>query len=135
MPAGSSRTAIGSAVAPWQVKRVSDLLAGPRAFVPALRPDGTTLLVARDAVVWVRLPVAAERDPAGDAVLPSELDVRVRLRSGGAVTGYVSFVRPADSGRLADHLNDADPILHVIDDESVVLVRKSHVASVEPLVR
>jgi hypothetical protein len=110
-------------------ERVSDLLNGPREFLPAIdcETDAMTFL-ARSCIVVAR--VAGPLWDVDELNLPLEHEVEVVLSNGQALAGLVSYVLPSENSRVVDYLNDPAPFLALVEGERVALVNKRHVLRV-----
>lgn len=115
-------------------ERLSDLLGKGAEFVPALDAHtGSVAFLAAANVMTVRADAAAEAAAAGAEgeaealTIPTEHDVEVTLSDGRLLHGIVAYVRPANRGRLVDHLNDGAPFLVLESDDEVLFVNKRHV--------
>ncbi len=116
-------------------ERVSDLLNGSAAFIPALEPaTGTMTFLQRASIAVAR--VAAAEEPADDSyTIPTEHEVEVTLADGSRLTGLVAYVAPEARSRLVDFLNRPEPFLRLLERDRVALVGRAHVARVAILPR
>src|ERR1700687_53335 len=112
-------------------ERLSDLLNGAGDFVPAydLDTDAMTFL-NREGVLVARLPGHVELEGAEQETLPTEHDVEIILDDGAKLRGLVSYVLPSEHSRLIDFLNDAPLFFRLLEQKSVALINKRHVACV-----
>lgn len=113
-------------------ERVSDVLARPEPFFPALDHASDRMTFVHGAgVALARVPRALEEGGADDATIPTEHEVEVTLLDGAAVRGVVSYVLPPDQSRAVDFLNLPAPFFRLFAaDGDVLLVNKRHVAHV-----
>ncbi len=113
-------------------ERPSDLLNGATAFLPMIDPDtGSMWLINCAAIAFMRVPIDAEIDE-GDALETNEThSVRVTLKDGRKLEGYLRYVRPTDSSRLTDHLNEPPMFFRLLEPDRAVLVNKHQVRVVE----
>lgn len=108
-----------------------DLLNGTDEFVPAYDEAAQAMsFLHRGAVSVVRLARALDPGDAEALTLPTEHEVQVHLTDGTLLAGLVSFLRPPDSARLVDFLNEASPFFRLLEADAVALVNKRHVARV-----
>jgi hypothetical protein len=110
-------------------ERVSDLLNGPREFLPAVdcKTEAITFL-ARSSIAVARVP-----GPLWDVDelnLPIEHEVEVVLAGGKALTGLISYVLPVENCRVVDYLNEPAPFFAVVEGDRVALVNKRYVQRV-----
>jgi hypothetical protein len=112
-------------------ERLSDLFNGLGDFVPAydLDSDAMTFL-NRAGVAVARLSGYIEPDTAEQHTLPTEHDVEIVLNDGGTLRGLVSYILPPEKSRLIDFLNDAPLFFRLLEQNSVALINKRHVARV-----
>jgi hypothetical protein len=139
-------------------ERPSDLLESVDAFLPAMNGAGQVLLLQRDAVMVLTVPVAAETggegdpdggvnpaggvDPSGgaDPAVGGPTDtpasparraaVRMTLENGRVLEGTVEYLMPEGHDRLQDFLNAAGRFLTLRQGDTVHLVHKLRIASV-----
>jgi hypothetical protein len=110
-------------------ERPLDLLNGGIDFIPALDVrSGRMTFLNRAALSAVR--VAREVEPDDSPTIPTEHEVEVLLGDGTRLTGFVSYLRPAEHARLVDFLNEPPPFFRLLEPGSVTLVNKRHVARV-----
>jgi len=116
-------------------ERLSDLLNGSAAFVPALESgSGAMTFLHRGSIAVAR--VAAEEEPADDSfTIPTEHEVEITLVDGSCVTGLVAYVAPESRERLIDFLNRPEPFFRLLERDGVALVGRAHVARVALLSR
>lgn len=114
-------------------ERPSDLLCGPRDFLPVEGPEGRVLFLSTHAIDVLTVPAGLEEDPSGGAgegepAGTQERPLTLHLDDGGRVTGRVRFLPQPGRGRLLDHLNGPAPFVAVREGEVVHLVNKRRVA-------
>jgi hypothetical protein len=113
-------------------ERVSDLLAAPGDFFPALEEGGSRVaMLSRSAIAAVRVEPWAEADTTASSCPPFEHPIEVTLANGLQLRGLLCFAAPADHARVVDHLNAAPPFFALQESAAVALVNKRHVARVE----
>lgn len=109
-------------------ERATDVLENEEPFLPVRRGTGVEL-IARDAILWVRVEAEHFDDPTSLEGC-SEASVALTLRDGSVLRGVARFVAPVGRARLLDVLNLPGQILTLFDGESVYLVRRAQIASV-----
>ena len=98
------------------------------AFLPVMR-DAAICFVARQAIACVG--VTPDLAPKLDEDFPSEQEqVKVTLRSGMVLEGYLRWIAPPGMRRTADHLNSdvTQFVLHATD--RAWIISKAHVVMV-----
>ena len=103
---------------------LADLLEGAGAFLPAHDPevDGW-LVLARDQLVWVRLPDQEVE------LYEHRHDVRVELGGGEALDGSLLYRAAPGRTRVVDHLNEPSRFLEVWQGEERLLVQKRFIVT------
>jgi hypothetical protein len=110
---------------------LSDLLNGPGEFVPAYDLDSDTMtFLNRAGIAVARLPGYFEPESSEQHTLPTEHDVEIILNDGAKLRGLVSYVLPPERCRLIDFLNDAPLFFRLLEQSTVSLVNRRHVALV-----
>jgi hypothetical protein len=108
---------------------VSHFLEQAPAFFP-FREDGKgTTLVARDACLWLRAPLAGDDEEDG-VLYEHALEVDVELDSAEGISGSFFWSAPHDHERLLDQLNAQERFLRLVGAETVCFVHKLHVNKV-----
>jgi len=116
-------------------ERVSDLLNGREAFIPALDRDaGSMTFLQRTSIAVARTASDAEPEPAGFTI-PLEHDVEITLSDGSQLAGTVTFLAPPQHERLIDFLNRPEPFFRLLEREGVALVGRAYVARVALVAR
>jgi hypothetical protein len=116
----SERTSLGTP------ERITDLLNGPREFLPAIERGTEQLtLLCRSAIAVAR--VAGPLWDVDEQNVPLEHEVEVLLESGHVLRGVVTYVRPDASCRVVDYLNDPAPFFVVVEGDQIAVVNKRHV--------
>lgn len=112
-------------------ERPADLLNGGLDFVPA-RDDaeGTMTFLNVDGLAVVRVDRALDGGGDDALTLPTEHEVEVLLGTGAVLRGLVSYLRPPDRSRLVDFLNEPARFFRLLEERTVALVNKRHVARV-----
>lgn len=110
-------------------ERIEDLLASEEAFFPAVA-DGRLMLVARDSLRYLRVPRSAWEPPEG-AAFDVEHRIQVTLDDGTRFAGALRCVAPPDRARLQDCLNGCGRFFALHEEDTVVLVNRACVATVE----
>src|SRR2546430_5616119 len=110
-------------------ERVRDLLESAADFVPCIDREGDNIAcLAKESIAVVRTDEPpSERDEVN---LPVEHDVEVRLRGGGVLRGFLSYVLPPDSSRPIDYLNGSSRFFSLIQEGPVALLHKTPVLAV-----
>ncbi|HZI13277.1 MAG TPA: hypothetical protein VE153_23045 [Myxococcus sp.] len=118
-------------------ERLSDLLNGGVAFIPALDlATDRMLFVNRLGLMVAWLSAEDEKDTVDQLTIPTEHEVEIHLTDGQVVRGLVTYVLPESHSRLTDFLNEAAPFFRLLELEGgVALINKHHVAYVESLTR
>lgn len=107
-----------------------DLLNGRDDFIPAFdETSGTMSFLHRPGVPVVRVARALDAGEE-EVTLPTEHEVEVQLNDGSALSGLISYVRPADRTRLVDVLNEPHPFFRLLQGDAVAYVNKRHVSCV-----
>jgi hypothetical protein len=115
----------------WHRQEVLDLLEGQALFFP-VREGGETILVRREAVVWVR--IANEEPGDGEMVLFDQKRlVRILLDGGGELQGTIYYAAAPHRSRLVDELNGPGLFLRLCGEDSVYLISKAAVLTVVEL--
>jgi hypothetical protein len=116
-------------------ERLSDLLNGSAAFIPARDPaSGAMSFLHRASIAVAR--VAADEEPADDSfTIPTEHEVEITLVDGARLSGLVAYVAPESRERLVDFLNRTEPFFRLLERDRVALVGRAHVARVALLQR
>jgi hypothetical protein len=109
-------------------ERVADVLNGEESFFAAAQ-DKQVRFIARDAVLWAKVPLWAHEDPQ-EAGEPVRLAVEIELSDGARLAGEVRFLAPGGRTRLKDYLNDVRGFFPLFQPEAVFLVNRAHAASV-----
>lgn len=113
----------------WHIQEVLDLLEGDRSFLPCLDiAAGGCLLINRDQVAWLAVPLVENAAIVGD----DELDllhehrrgVRVVMIDGLEVAGDLLFDGPPERARVADHLNGPGRFVCLFESERMLLLNK-----------
>lgn len=111
-------------------ERLSDLLNGPKAFIPAVADGGKMTFLHREAVEIVT--VRAEDEFGSDVLLAAALSseqattrrVEISLRDGATLKGTVSYLMPAGRQRIQDYLNQNEPFVPVREGDQLRFVNK-----------
>lgn len=112
-------------------ERPSDLLRAPEDFLPAVDEEsGLITFLNRAALALVRVDRALEPDGADGITLPAEHEVEVLLRTGARLRGFLSYLPALPHHRVLDFLNERSPFLRLLEEGTVALVSKRHVAQV-----
>ncbi len=119
------------------IERLTDLLNGGAAFIPALDlVSDRMLFVNRQGLAVARVAADDEADTVDQLTIPTEHEVEVHLTDGQVIRGLVTYVLPESHSRLTDFLNEAPPFFRLLEPEGgVALINKHHVAYVESLTR
>lgn len=115
-------------------ERLSDLLAGADAFLPAVEEDsGALVCVNLFNVLLVRAAPEADAGGAEENNLPTEHELDALLVNGSTIRGLATYLQPPERSRLSDHLNDRRPFLRLLDGAQFVFVNKRHIVRVVPV--
>lgn len=111
-------------------ERLSDLLNGSDAFIPAQEANGGGMtFLHRTSIAVAR--VAAEFDLDAASFTPeTEHEVEIALADGSHLCGRVRYSLPPERARLVDFLNRAEPFFRLVERDAVALVGRAHVARV-----
>ncbi len=113
----------------WHRQEVLDLLEGEARFFPVV--DGSeTVLVQRDAVVWVRVDADGRESDDDFELFDQMRQVRIVLDGGGDLRGTIYYAAPPNRARLADELNGPGRFLRLWVEAGVYLIRKSSILTV-----
>jgi hypothetical protein len=108
-----------------------DVFNGADEFVPAFDEAARAMsFLQRGALSVVRFSRDLDTGDGEALTLPTEHEVEVHLGDGAVLTGLVSYLRPPESARLVDFLNDPSPFFRLLEADAVALVNKRHVARV-----
>jgi len=111
-------------------ERLSDLLNGSDAFIPAVEASGGVTFLHRTSIAVARVSPDVEPDGGGGFTIPTEHEVEITLADGTQLAGLVSYVLPPESARLGDFLNRCEPFFRLLERDGVALVGRAHVARV-----
>jgi hypothetical protein len=115
------------------VERPSDLLNGEDTFFPVLDPEGSMVLLHRDAVMVLSVPFDAEfaeDDPRTTALKAEEavsVNVLVVLEDGTSQEGTVTYLMPDGQRRLQDFLNLPERFVTLRQEGRALLIHKGRV--------
>ncbi len=116
-------------------ERPSDILNGPREFIPMNDARDGFVFLQRDALLVVKVALEHERgdeptleEMGGEGV--TTVRVAVTLEDGSSLQGRVSFLLPEGQRRFQNLLNNDDLFLPVRDDEHVSFVNKRRILKV-----
>ena len=124
-------------------------------YVPAIGPDGQPgrlldrlndeverflplagrheTLLNKSAIVSVQLASGHERAEGIESGVAREQQVRMLLRRGEAVDGWIRYLMPEEKARLLDYLNAAPTFIPVIGERRVTLVQRRFILSIQEL--
>ena len=114
---------------PRGITPLARLLNSERRFLPFEPEDKKILLVARQALLMVKIPT---KDPAADLEIPTpNFDfIHLHLLNGDSVSGTVSFVAPPSDSRMSDFFNRPEAFVPVEKDEHLLFISKSAIATI-----
>lgn len=111
-------------------QQVLDLLEKGMPFLPARDMEtGRWEIFSRDAVLWVRIPLAGLGD-GGEELFEIRQRVCVDLISGQALAGELLWSAEESSTRVTDYMNSEGRFFRLWQEEHVLLVNKSCVLRV-----
>ena len=124
-------------------------------YVPAIGPDGQPgrlldrlndaterflplagrheTLLNKSAIVSVQLASGHERAEGIEHEVAREQQVRMALRQGEVVDGWIRYLMPEEKARLLDYLNAAPAFIPVIGERRVTLVQRRFILSIQEL--
>lgn len=116
-------------------ERPSDLLSGGERFLPAVDGEGRLVLFQRNEVMVLSVGAEHEEkqiaDPADGDEVATTAEVDFTLVDGTRAAGSVTYWRLRGQRRLQDYLNTAERFIAVRDGETVHLVNRDRIVSVE----
>jgi hypothetical protein len=104
---------------------------GAEEFVPLAGRYET--LLSKSSIVYVQLASGHERAEGIEDTLAREQQVRLILRRGKPVQGWIRYLMPEERARLLDYLNVAPRFIPLIGTQRVTIVNRSFVVSVQEL--
>ena len=124
-------------------------------YVPAVGPDGRPgrlldrlnddaeefmplagryeTLLSKSSIVHVQLASGHERVEGIEDTLAREQQVRLVLRRGSPVQGWIRYLMPEEKARLLDYLNVAPRFIPLIGTRRVTVVNRCFIVSVQEL--
>jgi hypothetical protein len=124
-------------------------------YVPAIGPDGQPgrlldrlnddterflplagryeTLLNKSAIVSVQLASGHERAENIEQEIAREQQVRMVLRQGEIVDGWIRYLMPEEKARLLDYLNAAPAFIAVLGERRVILVQRRFILSIQEL--
>ena len=124
-------------------------------YVPAIGPDGQPgrlldrlndaterflplagrheTLLNKSTIVSVQLASGHERAEGIEHEVAREQQVRMALRQGEVVDGWIRYLMPEEKARLLDYLNAAPAFIPVIGERRVTLVQRRFILSIQEL--
>ena len=108
---------------------VLNLLEHEQAFLPARDvATGSGELFNKDAVLWIRVPLASLRtEPSATELFEFRRPVRVDLAEGQSLAGELLYSAPDESTRLVDYVNEPGRFLRLWTKDFLYLINKAFV--------
>lgn len=90
-------------------------------------------LLNKSSIVHVQLASGHERVEGIEDTLAREQQVRLVLRRGNPVQGWIRYLMPEERGRLLDYLNVAPRFIPLIGTQRVTVVNRYFIISAQEL--
>jgi len=119
-------------------ERLSDVLNGPLAFVPAVDPNGKIVFFHKKSVMAVSVSAEEElsSEPSPEELASDQVSraiVEVLLEDGSSFRGTIVYLMPEAQRRLQDFLNTSDRFLVLKERAVSHLINKARITRVSPL--
>jgi hypothetical protein len=111
-------------------RRVQDLLEASAPFLPARLQGGRSwLIVSRDRLVFVGVPLEVNEDLADSEFFEQHSHVHLEMVDGSCLAGELLYSSPRAHARVVDYLGDPARYLPLFQGHRVLLVSKHHLVS------